>query len=252
MKQKNAYGSIKFYSPEGIFMFYSNGGRFNFYMKNNLIEKYEDGYKLKFEPKGLGNADAPDRKNFCFSRENKCVISGNTNLAHLNRHHIVPTIFRKWMPEKYKSFNHKFIVMVDEKLHSRYGKFEIKFLTEVSKMFLINPPEFKINDTPLFKGQNAGKALLFYEEKILKSANGQQKVAALKENFMYNTGLEPTKENYELMLLKRDAIKKEHAEFGKTVMEKVTDYEAFELMWLKHFVDTMNPQFLPPELKELL
>ena len=41
-------------------------------------------------------------------------------------------------------------------------------------------------------------------------------------------------------------------DFGKLIFDKITNIYEFQQMWLEHFVNNMNPKYLPEDLKVLL
>ena len=51
-------------------------------------------YKLTFTPAGLGE----DTKHIIL-KENKCVVCGCTKQDTLSRHHVVPKMYKKIMPD---------------------------------------------------------------------------------------------------------------------------------------------------------
>jgi hypothetical protein len=128
MDSKVLYGNFGIFSPDGIFMFYTNTRKLTFFIKNDLIEQFaEKSFKLKFIPKGLGY-NAPENRitgpGCDVARENICVVTGQT--SDLNKHHIVPRFFRKYMPDRYKN-NFQLVVLIDEKIHHNYTTIEHKF-----------------------------------------------------------------------------------------------------------------------------
>jgi hypothetical protein len=254
MKPQNAYGNIPFFSPGGILMFKGNERKVNFYKKNNLIESYENGFRLLFEPKGLGyNKSEHGSQLLSIFRENKCVVSGEEDVAVLTRHHIVPVLFRKWMPEELKSNSFQLIVFIRTDLHGHYTKEEQKFYLEVEKKYNVTG----FQDTIFFHEENFLKkkacvnTLLKYSHLI-----PSERLQVIKTQFEFYTGIDANITNYQIVSDEIKAIKKKYYKnadynFGKCVVEKVTDFKEFEKMWFDHFISTMKPRFLPEDLKQL-
>ena len=253
MKEYNGYGNIKFYSPDGVLMFHGNNKKLNFYLSKDLVKSYNDGYQLTFTPKGLGYYDRD--RSLLNPRINQCVVCGETDLFLLTRHHIVPSIFRRWMPESYKSYSYKFIVLIRQDLHSEYTIIENKYYDDLSIKY--NTPLFSQSHKEFYnnvylKGRPLANTLLKHSHVI-----PDDRLKEMKEKFLKETGLEPSFKNYkELLQQKRKEERKYYRNynfnFGKLLMEKVRDYDEFELMWLDHFVSTMKPRFLPEELTNSL
>lgn len=254
MKLRDAYGNTPIYSPEGVLMFHTGGRKLEFYLRNNLLFDYSNGYKLTFIPKGLGHNSIGRDSLLLTPRINQCVISGEKDLKLLNRHHIVPVIFRKWMPTEIKSNNHRFVVFTREDLHSQYTIAEQKYYNDLAERYdTISFREFQNN-----KAKNSGvlkrtvNALLHYSHLMPLDRLGM-----LEQTFVGYSSLEPSFKNYKLVLdeieeEQKKYYKRSSFDFGKLIIEKVTDFREFEMLWLDHFIATTNPKFLPMDLKVLV
>lgn len=254
MLEHNAYGNIPIYSPDGILMFNTNDRKVNFYKRHNLIEEFNSGFKLLFKPSGLGLHDRSAGHLLSFPRKNRCVISGEEDVLLLTRHHIVPVLFRKWMPEHIKSANYQFIVFVRKDLHHKYTKYEHEYYSEIAKMFGVDVFEdtLFLHASQISKRRKLANTLYKYGHFIPKD-----RMEVLKTKFKIHCGYEPTYENYKKVCEEIEATEKKYYKnadynFGKLVIEKITDYEAFENIWFTHFLSKMKPEFLPEDLKLLI
>lgn len=251
MTPENAYGNIPVYSPEGILMFKTNEKKLRFYKKNKLIESYHEGFRLLFTPKGLGYHNAENKEILTMNRQNKCVVSGEENISSLTRHHIIPILFRKWMPEERKSGSYQMVVLIRKDLHYQYTKEEQKFYEYVAGKYGV----IDYKDT-----------LFFYETNFLRKKScvqtlrnwshriPEERLRIIRSQFRYYTGLEPTNENYtkvfeEIKAIKNRYYKNADYNFGKSVVEKIINFGEFEKMWIDHFISVMNPKFFPEDLK---
>lgn len=251
MLEQNGYGNIPIFSPDGILMFYTSMRKLRSYFKNNLVEKYKKGYKLNFIPKGLGYHDKENKDLLKYPRKNRCVISGCEDIHLLTRHHIVPVLFRRWMPEKFKSTNYQLIVFVKKDLHAIYTKYEQQYYFELAKMYDVKEYEetLLIQQTSYIRKKQSAKTLLEHSHSI-----PEDRLKVLHSKFKYYTGLNPCFENYKKVLDDFKATKKTYYKnadynFGKLIVRQITDFEKFENMWLKHFIETMKPLFMPEDLK---
>lgn len=251
MKTESAYGNIPIFSPDGILMFNTNEKKIKFYHKNNLIESYQTGYKLNFIPNGLGHHGKTTEHLLAFPRINQCVVSGEKNISLLTRHHIVPVLFRKWMPDRIKSINYQYVVFVRKDLHSKYTIEEQKYYKDIAEIYDVKNYEetLFLHASDIVKKRQYSGTLLKYFHMI-----PPDRIIVLKQKFKFHTGLEPTLENYkkvfeEVKEVEKRYYKNANYNFGKLVIDKVTDLEQFEKLWLTHFIKTMKPQFLPHDLE---
>lgn len=251
MLEQNGYGNIPIFSPDEILMFYTSKRKLRTYFKNNLLDVYKDGYKLNFTPKGLGYHDKEYKDLLKFPRQNRCVISGCEDIHLLTRHHIVPVLFRRWMPEEFKSTNYQLIVFIKRDLHADYTKIEQQYYFELAKMFNVKGYEetLLIQQTSYLRKKQFAKTLLEHSHSI-----PEDRLKVLRSKFKYYTGLNPSFENYKKVLDDFKATKKKYYKnadynFGKLIVEKVINFKEFENLWLKHFIETMKPKFMPDDLK---
>jgi hypothetical protein len=254
MNPARAYGNIPIFSPDGILMFNTNERKLKFYLAHNLAEPYQAGYRLTFTPNGLGHHDKSTEHLLAYPRKNQCVVSGDQDLSLLTRHHIVPVLFRKWMPEYIKSVNYQYVVLVRKDLHYKYTLEEQKYYKNIAEMFGVTDFEetLFLHASEIVKKRKFSGTLLKYSHLIPKES-----LKVLQQKFSAYTGLEPNFENYkavfqEVMDTEKRYYKNADYNFGKKVIDKVTDYPAFEKLWLDHFIATMHPKFLPEDLTIML
>jgi len=107
-----------FYSMDNEPLFINNEHKVKWYLKRNLIEIIgERKVKFLYEIKGKSASNDP----FLLSPiEKKCVICGNEN--NLQKHHVIPHMYRKFMPDEYKSNNHHDVVIMCNDHHFYYEK----------------------------------------------------------------------------------------------------------------------------------
>jgi len=252
---RRGYGNVGVYSSDDEFMFYTNQRKLNFYIKNNLIEKVSDThYKLTFEPKGKGYSDKDSAiGKFCnIPRINQCVVTGETDLTKITKHHIVPSCFRKHFPIEKKN-NFQLVVQILNKEHTRYTEIEQQFYNEIADMFGV--PHWATYSKPIpdiIGGSKIAKTLFLHRDKM-----PQDRREALELRFVQHTGLKPTLTNlqesinFDLVDSQIPKVKEKKTvdnNFGAAVAAKITDYRAFEKMWLDHFILHMQPKFMPEDL----
>jgi hypothetical protein len=181
-----------------------------------------------------------------------CVVSGDTR--NLTRHHVVPSCFRRNFTEERKS-NYAFVVPLRKDLHNKYTIEEQRYYKKIAKMYGVPDPDEAIRDYNFNderkRAKKIAKALLSPIVPLPK-----ERFDTLKQDFIELTGvpLYNFMSEVELWLKTNDKFSYRDAEsnFGRSVVAKIEDLDAFEVLWLKHFVKFMKPKFLPEELKKLL
>ena len=246
MTPDKAYGNIKIYSPSGDLMFLANDDKLRFYKKKDLIEQTTDGYRLKFEPKGLGHGSR--NRELLEPRNNVCVVCGNNDLSLLTRHHIIPSRFRKFFPLNIKGNNHRYVVLLDVFHHDEYNTYENelndKLAIELGVQTLKQCNEKIYIEKRIITG--IANTILSNEDVPY------ERIQLLKEEFHARTGMEATEDNLLKVNKSRYEPECKDDNFGKLIVDKVKNIYDFQQMWLEHFVISMKPKFLPNDLKILL
>jgi len=196
-----------------------------------------------------------------------CVVTGTEE--GLQRHHIVPYCYRTYFPEKYKSKNHHDVVLINHEIHSEYERLATLYKDEIAQMFNIKTiTEFNIEYT--YKLREIGKenAILLNNIYSLFKTYGKVTENVLLEKLQQisKTTRIPFKtiRNYNYiqlykmyLLLKEQQIKEQYKfkqnhrkeyDHGYHVVQQLNNEDKFEdfvKLWRKHFIDTMNPQFMP-------
>jgi hypothetical protein len=257
----------KVYHPSGRHMFTCGEKKAYWYLERNLAETVngERGIKLTFEPKGNGFED--DEEFGRSSRIVQCVVTGFSE--GLQRHHIVPYCYRTYFPEKYKSKNHHDVVLINFEIHSEYEQKANEFKDEIAKIYNVKTIT-ELNAEYTLKLRELGKpnAMIMNTIHSLFKTYGRLSREAILEKLQYiaeNTGIpfETLKgynyiQFYKLYLLLRDDHINELYQFkidyrklydhGYHVAQKLDTEEKIEefvKLWRNHFVDTMQPLFMP-------
>jgi len=228
-----------------------------------ILKLNEDGtlnsIQLTFKPKGMGYND-----NDIFGlseQKTQCVVTGNTDINILTRHHIIPTCYKKHLPEAYKSKNHHDVVFIAEDKHDEYERLSIPFRDYLHRLYGV-PTEQEI--------------LKEYRKKFNKIIKKDiLPLRTIIHSLYRNTPLDTnTKVKYEIIVIfnieklfnvKINIITIEWLELlleyidknifeiknklfknpFKVLVDAVTDYDEFIKLWRVHFIETCSPQFLP-------
>lgn len=262
----------KVYHPSGIHMFTCGEKKAQWYLERSLAEQIgRRSIMFKFTPKGHGF-----NTNELFgrvSRKNICVVSGVD--YGLQRHHIVPYSYRKYLPEKFKSKNHHDVVLINHNIHAQYEKEANKYKKELSEKYGIDSVKaLNANYSKKLRELSYNYRILIGSiQTLLKShgnKNPSKKISYDKKiellNSISNTtdiDIETLTEfNYysllKLLLIKRKEFdivvsdfkrnnkhKFDHAYHLISKLENENMIEEFIIDWRKHFIKTMKPKHMP-------
>ncbi len=259
------YENWMVYHPNGSHMFTCNEKKAKWYLERDLAKVTGDNkIKLTFEPKGRGFHD-----NEIFGRsirETRCVVCGEIN--DLQRHHIVPYCYRTYFPEEYKSKNHHDVVLINHEIHQKYEVFANKFKNEIAEMYDVETiTDLNLEYTQALRDMSKQYSILLNAIHMLfKTDKVPYEIKIEKLKFISNEIKMPYSfikkinyiQLYKLYLLIKEErkrktyiFKREHRasyDHGYHVVKKLDTEEKireFVKLWRNHFIDTMQPQFMP-------
>ena len=256
----------KVYHPSGKHMFTCGEKKAKWYTDRELAKVIgKRMIELTFIPRGNGFED-----NEVFGRSMReaiCVVSGLDE--GLQRHHIVPYCYRTYFPEVYKSKNHHDVVLINHEKHSEYEQVANDYKDEIAVIYgvktigeLNSEYTAKLRETgkpnsillntlhSLFKGY--GK--ISYEMKLEKLQFVAEHTGIPFETIRTYNYLQL----YKIFLYLQVLHEKEIYDFkgqnrmlydhGYHVVSKLDTEEKIEefvKLWRNHFIDTMQPQYMP-------
>ena len=254
------------YHPNGKHMFTCGERKANWYIERELAEEIGDKkIKLTFAPKGYG---FKENETFGLAgRIIQCVVSGESE--KLQRHHIVPYCYRTHFPEEYKSKNHHDVVLVTHKVHEAYELEATKYKNELADVYGVKTlSELNLEYTKVLAEFSVNKTKMLAKLHAIFRSYGDIPQSVIKDNLKFVS--EQTNISYDklaslnyLQLWKlytylREKFGKEFEYFKKerTIkfdhgyhlvqkLETHDDIEHFVKLWRKHFIDTMNPPYMP-------
>jgi hypothetical protein len=257
----------KVYHPSGRHMFTCGEKKAYWYLERNLA-KLIDGERsiaLTFIPKGNGFED--DEEFGRSIRIVRCVVTGVSD--NLQRHHIVPYCYRTYFPEEYKSKNHHDVVLMNFEIHSEYEQKANKFKDEVAEIYDVKTIG-ELNTEYTLKLRELGKpnAIIMNTIHSLFKTYGRLSREGILEKLQFiaeNTGIPFDVVNkynyiqiYKLYLFLKDDHINELYQFkeanrklydhGYHVAQKLDTEEKIEdfvKLWRNHFIETMQPKFMP-------
>lgn len=234
------YGNYLFRNVDGKDMFYIGNCRTLWYLNRNLVTIISEEppiLQFKNETNGVGhNGD----KFYLTQKENCCVICGARK--KLNRHHIVPFCFRKFLPVEQKSNCYHDILLCCVDCHRKYELFADQLKKELAEKYNTKIIPNIIYDKELSKAVSASTALLKNKDKIPESRKNE-----LFQTVKEYLKIENVSEKQLLTLAKKRKdihIKQNDQSFGEIIVKQV-NFQEFTEMWRNHFISNMKPQFMP-------
>ena len=247
------YGNCSVLHPDGTLMFRCDTDRIDWYLERNLavvVNETPMTIQLTFTPRGKGHIGEPF---YLSEKVNRCVVCGGFD--DLTRHHAVPHCYRRFFPDALKSRTSHDVLPVCIDCHESYETEAQRLKKQIAlDMGLPVNAGGKVDDSPArayHKAKSSANALSRYADRI-----PEHRKQFLLENISEYGGHPATPEDVQRIA----AIPNRRARWGKpfagedgeegvfshgkAVVDKLTDFDAFIVMWRQHFVDTMNPQYL--------
>lgn len=237
------YGNIHIQSPDGKDMFRCDNKKALWYLNRSLVEVVCENpptLRLLFRPNGMGHTGD---KYHLANKANCCVVCGVTK--KLNRHHVMPYVFRRHLDEKMKGHDNHDVLLTCINCHDAYEKEAVKLKKAICEEYSV---DFQNKNTHLImkdklNAVKAAKALLLFYDKIPEHRTqflmNQVRLHLQKD--------EITKEDLSILSKESYFIEDDErrANYGRDIMRQVKDVQSFVSRWRRHFVDTMQPKFLP-------
>lgn len=233
------YGNYKVLNRDGELMFRCDDRKANWYLKRNLAKIVSNNtVQLLFETKGCGHVGD---EFFLQEKLNCCCVCGSHD--HLTKHHVVPKGYRKFFPEELKSHSSYDVVVLCIQCHETYEEhaFQLKKIVANEFGIPVHGKGGKARDDKLCRVRAAAYAIINHGHKM-----PVERAEALKDRLREYYGhhditQEELEESAELSYLSSN----DHVPHGKYVIEHLDNLEEFVKRWRKHFIDTMDPQYLP-------
>lgn len=229
---KPLYENYQMLSVDDKLICFCSKKRAEWYVKRGLAKFLnEKTFKLNFEPKGGGF----EHEYFKTPLENKCVCCGANK--ELTKHHVVPYVFRKRFPVKFKSNNHYDVLALCVDCHESY---EVH-ATELKNKMIEEAKKINKSDDRLSPEQKKVLKAVLALEKI----NGNRSVP--KERIAELKKIVASVDKKEVAMLKEWHNNKTESHWACEIMVHYqTEEELFEFIkiWRKHFKLIMKPKYL--------
>ena len=251
LRDHNCYQNCAVYSPDNELMFRCSYKRARWYLKRDLadlISKIPFVIQLTFQPQGKGHAG---NAYYLSPKKNRCVVCGSGD--QLTKHHVVPQCYRKSFSEEIKSHTSYDVFLVCANHHEEYEAHAWKFKLALGVEYdvpMAQPKEAAPDplEKALLVGCRAACALARHGDQMPETRK-QELRASLVTLGVDGEPIEDTIQRLVQILEDRYHPKRKglniEVNFGAAVVEHVDDIQEFIRRWRRHFVETMNPEFLP-------
>lgn len=231
-------------APDGQNLSRCSLKKLNWYLNNDLAELVSNDpptIKLKFEPSGREGVNDPLLME---GKPNVCVVCGTDQ--DLTRHHIIPYSFIRYMKIEYKVDIIRDIFPLCRECHNEYEKKSWVKKKEIADMIGVPISGIEQEDmTRVRRATAAAAALIKHKDKIPEKR--REYLMGFVREFLGKD--EVTEED--LIKTRHHKIDDEpdFKHFSRTVASSVEDYSEFAKDWRIHFVETMNPIYMPENWK---
>ncbi|CAG5134419.1 unnamed protein product, partial [Candidula unifasciata] len=200
--------------------------------------------RLRFEPSSRPESE---RNYYLHEKQNVCVVCGYDK--DYVRKFIVPFEYRKFFPSALKDHSSHDVLLLCTACHRKSSDSDVIMrlqLAEECNAPLDSGPTSKIFlDHELQKVRSAGRALL-----TSKNSMPEERVIELERCLQDFYGVESVTEELikEAAATSPKQLTENYIPHGKKVVKHVANNGGlltFQRRWRQHFLDTMNPQYLP-------
>lgn len=241
------YDNCQLVSPEGIPLAFIDKKRANWYLRNQLgvviQEEPNMVIQLNFTPSSIANENDTF---YLIPRENKCVVCGTNK--DLTKHHVIPQSFRKHFPVSFKSRSSHDVLALCREHHDLYNLSEVVFRKELAERFRV--PESGLSptlaDNQLRKLASAARALLNTAHK-LPTWREDELLTLIIDHLDRWPEQEDLKKLVQIWPSSRVLQDQGYPTMSAYIVAQlsVNELNDFCKEWRKHFVETMDPKFLP-------
>lgn len=194
--------------------------------------------KLRFEPSGRACLDDPL---MTAGKPNHCVVCGTTE--ELTRHHVIPSSFIKHMDVQYKVDIIRDILPMCRDCHDAYEEKSQErraMIAEEMGISLVGISSAQIG--VVRRSIGAAFALLKHRDKIPEVR--REELMKVVRDFLDGKA-DITDDDLQRVADHKIKQQDDYINFSQYVAESVEDYSEFAKEWRTHFVETMQPKYLP-------
>lgn len=232
------YGNVTFLGPGGEAMFHGDAEKALWYLNRGLVEVVgHDPPTLRFVFTPGGSGHAGDAF-YLAGKENRCVVCGSTD--GLNRHHVVPSVYRRHLPAEVKEHAHHDVVLLCLACHERYEREADALKAELGRECGVPPHGLRGEGDRARDRAVRFARTLRYDGGRIPLARREQMLRKIGEWL----GKWPLEDADVEAVASAESGPKVEVEHGPRVVAAAADVQAFVRRWREHFLRAMRPQFL--------
>jgi hypothetical protein len=234
------YGNVRFQGPAGQPMFHGDSEKALWYLNRDLVEVVSQSppvLRFKFVPGGSGHAGDDF---YLAGKANRCVVCGAEE--GLNRHHVIPSVYRRHLPAEVKNHSHHDVVLLCLACHEKYERAADRLKGELGQELGV----------PLhgLRGERDRQRSKAVKLAFALVRHGATIPPARKEEMLQAIGAWlgkwPVSEaDVEAVAQLPSSLDEDVVEHGQHVVAQTRDVQAFVRRWREHFLHSMEPKFLP-------
>jgi hypothetical protein len=230
------YGNVHFLAPTGETMFHGDHEKALWYLNRGLVSVVSaEPPVLRFEFRPGGPGHAGDNY-YLTGKGNHCVVCGATE--GLNRHHVVPSVYRRHLPAEVKDHSHHDVLLLCLGCHENYEAAADELKAELGAEHGVPLHGLRGERDPVRdRAIKAASALVRHGARI--PLPRKEELLGMVRAW---TGESPDVEAVSRLEMSEEEQQVEH---GEHVVSRTEDVQAFIRRWREHFVRTMRPQCLP-------
>jgi hypothetical protein len=234
------YGNVHFQSPRGETMFHADNEKALWYLNRGLVEVVSQSppvLRFQFIPGGPGHAGD---EYYLTGKANHCVVCGATD--GLNRHHVVPSVYRRHLPAAVKDHSHHDVLLLCLGCHEKYEAAADLLKAELGEEHGVPLHGLRGHrDETRNRAVKAAIALVRHGATI-PAARKDELLGRIRAWTGQSTPSDADIESVAALAMTPDGQRIEH---GQHVIAQTPDIQAFIRRWRQHFLCTMQPRYLP-------
>lgn len=246
-RRTELYGNYHVLYPDSSFtMFHTSATKVLWYLNRDAVDIVCDNpptVRFTFVPAGKGNHGD---KYYISTKENICVCCGSQD--DLSRHHVVPRVFRKNMPDHIKNNSHHDVLLLCVPCHHSYEIEACKFKKQICSEYgiIVDDNAGQTYLPEIGKSTRAARAIINHGDKIPE----ERKSLLMATIVNALGGRTPSQQDLEYLASQNPwrISFDDNETYGRLIARKVvssSEVQAFSERWRQHFVESMQPKFLP-------
>ncbi|GFY67997.1 exonuclease 3'-5' domain-containing protein 2 [Trichonephila inaurata madagascariensis] len=247
-RQKPMYDNCQLVAPDGELLCSCDKGKAEWYVYKGLGEKISDEpftVRLNFEPSGRPKLD---NVFYTMEKTNQCVVCGRTENFH--RKLVVPSEYRRYFPNLMKkNLSHDVLLLcvqchkksniLDQEMRQNFAKLcDAPLGCQKNVKYKFNPKLSKVKSAAKALHISGGKMPECRQQELKKVICDYYCITSVTDDIINEARNLETSELNDAFVPHGLKVYQYFCENGGLIQ--------FEKLWRQHFLDSMQPQYLPP------